>query len=329
MSGSNLQSEEDGIRRVSHRTPAMLAAAAALVVALLVALGAVASSAAGCSSCHASQAEALAETGHASLACSVCHTGSSGQFAASVDVAVRMVPASVGGVAMDGPGRTVGSGPCLECHEDVLVDGLRAANGLRVDHVSCAAEAQCSACHSPSAHGTSTRLVRAPVMSACTVCHLERGASVACETCHEGEMAADHVRDPVWVSAHGPDWEIAHGLGEQQSCSVCHGQEDCARCHGPGVPHGQDFGSAHGAHAIESGRDACLTCHKSSSFCDGCHQVDMPHPTGFLQDHSSVATSMEDPACTTCHPITDCRSCHEFHIHPGGTQPPVGRFGEG
>ena len=80
---------------------------------------------------------------------------------------------------------------------------------------------------------------------------------------------------------------------------------------------------------MDSGEDKCLTCHKTSAFCEGCHKIEMPHPAGFLQKHSSIATSMEDPACAPCHPLEDCKSCHAFHVHPGGTQPPVGRNGEG
>ena len=45
----------------------------------------------------------------------------------------------------------------------------------------------------------------------------------------------------------------------------------------------------------DSGKDKCLTCHKTSTFCEGCHTIEMPHPAGFLQKHSSIATSVGRP----------------------------------
>jgi hypothetical protein len=307
----------------------VVAALAALVVVIGIIVGVAATSSVGCASCHESQTTSLASSAHAGEACSTCHAAPPQQFAARLDVIVRMLPSSIGGVDLDGPGRPMGSRSCITCHDDVLSGDVVTKNGIRINHQACASETSCRVCHSASSHGTSTRFVRAPVMAECTACHLEDGASVECKTCHEGEMTPDLIRDSGSASIHGADWKDAHGVGDQRTCAVCHAPDDCARCHGSGVPHPADFGATHGTYALESGQDLCLTCHETASFCEGCHVTGMPHPEGFLQNHSGVATSTEDPACTPCHPLVDCKSCHTFHVHPGGPQPTTGPNGAG
>lgn len=301
----------------------------AVFAIVIVLVATTATSTAGCGWCHRPQANALTKSVHERVACGSCHAASPVRLQASVDVVARMVPASLGGIKLDGPGRPMASSACTHCHDSVMAGEVVQARGIRIKHESCASGAPCATCHSAASHGRSTRVVRAPSMSGCTKCHLERGISTDCDVCHEGKMSADRVRDPAWVRVHGPDWKSDHGLGDQSTCAVCHSQDDCGRCHGPGVPHPGDFGSTHGDYAIESGQDKCLTCHKTGAFCEGCHTIEMPHPDGFLQQHSSIATFNEDPACTVCHPLEDCRSCHTYHIHPGGTKPPVGRDGGG
>ena len=250
-----------------------------------------------------------------------------GPISSRVDVLVRMVPAAIGGVDLSGPGRPIGSRACLGCHSDSLSGGVLVKNGLRIDHGRCAADGHCGDCHSPASHGSSTRVVRAPSMSECVACHTQSAASVGCVTCHEGQLPSDRVRDPEWVRVHGPDGETLHGQGDLGTCSVCHEPSDCRRCHDVDLPHPAGFGATHGAAAIDSGRDACLTCHKRPEFCDSCHGTEMPHPDDYLQQHSTIASSEQDPSCAPCHVVADCQNCHEFHVHPGGTAPPVGRTG--
>ena len=183
--GSDL--EQSKHRDARRRTTAVVAAVALLVGMLLITVGVAANSSAGCSACHASQSDALAASAHSDTECTVCHAAAPGQVAARVDVVARMVPSSVGGLELDGPGRPIGSGPCLTCHQDVLSGEVLLKNGLRIDHLACTSQTSCSACHSQASHGTSTRVVRAASMSECIACHLEQSVSVACETCHEGK----------------------------------------------------------------------------------------------------------------------------------------------
>ncbi len=199
LTGSDAQPPPQRVRR---RTRAVVAAVAALVAVIAIVIGVAANSSVGCSSCHEAQSAALAASAHAGEACSTCHAASPQQFAARFDVIVRMVPSSIGGVDLDGPGRTMGSSTCIACHDDVLSGDVATKDGLRINHQACAAETSCDRCHSASSHGTSTRFVRAPVMAECTGCHLENGASTACTTCHEGEMTPERIRDSVSSTTH-------------------------------------------------------------------------------------------------------------------------------
>jgi hypothetical protein len=166
-------------------------------------------------------------------------------------------------------------------------------------------------------------------MAACVACHTKERAPLKCTTCHEGKLTSARSRDPEWVREHGPNWKTMHGTGNLASCGSCHAPSMCRTCHKIDLPHPANFGAKHGAIAESVGTEVCLTCHKTEAYCDGCHGTPMPHPAGFLQKHSKVATSETDPKCVTCHVADDCKQCHVYHVHPGGTQPPVGRTGGG
>jgi len=43
----------------------------------------------------------------------------------------------------------------------------------------------------------------------------------------------------------------------------------------------------------------------------------MPHPKRFTRTHAKAAGS-DSALCRRCHVSTDCTTCHEKHIHPGG-----------
>lgn len=316
-------------RRKHTRVISVAVGVGALAIVALAFVGVAANSTSGCSSCHRAQSKALAATNHENVACEACHAAPPERFSAAIGVVFRMVPASIGGVRLNGPSRPMGDGACTGCHDATMSSGVVSAKGLRIKHSTCAIDSHCFSCHSSSAHGRATRVARTPTMTQCTTCHVKQRVSTQCVTCHTDEVSADRIKDPVWTQVHGRQWRTMHGLGDQATCLACHSQDDCGECHGPGVPHPVDFGSTHGKYAQEAGRDTCLSCHESESFCNGCHTIEMPHPEGFLQRHSSIAKFNEDPACTVCHPLEDCRSCHTYHIHPGGSKPPVGRNGEG
>lgn len=306
-----------------------VAVAALAVVGLVAILGFGPGSTTACSSCHVPQAAALVRSPHAGIACRACHFSARGSVSSRIDVLARMLPATIGGTRLRGPGRPVGNAPCIACHPKMVAGGVVDKNGLRINHTKCIVASPCEDCHSQSIHGTSTRLVRGPKMAECVACHVKQKAPLGCAACHAAKLPASLARDPEWARTHGPDWKTLHGTGDLTSCTACHDSAFCRPCHHIDFPHPVTFGTKHGTLALTAGTDACFTCHKGPAYCDGCHGIEMPHPTGFLQRHSSVATSDRDPKCATCHVLDDCDQCHTYHVHPGGTGPAVGRNGSG
>lgn len=320
---------EDGNSRSSRRAVLAITVAILAIVSLGAIFGHRSASATACSRCHTPQAQALEKSVHSTIACRTCHFAENGPVSSRIDVLGRMVPRAIGGVELDRAGRLVSSEVCIDCHDTLLQDGVTSANGLRINHKSCAVGVACESCHTQSIHGTATRYVRAPMMADCLSCHAKKSATVNCDACHDGKLATDRARDPEWARAHGPEWKTLHGTGDLASCVGCHTPTSCAKCHGINLPHPPEFGTTHGTTALKAGVDRCRTCHKRAAYCDGCHGMKMPHPSGFLQTHSTVASSLNDPRCVKCHVVDDCQTCHTYHIHPGGTQPPVGRNGNG
>jgi hypothetical protein len=152
-------------------------------------------------------------------------------------------------------------------------------------------------------------------MGRCVECHTDMDVSIECETCHtEGYERDDLLSGPFRVT-HGANWKSTHGMGDLAQCVLCHQETDCAKCHGPGIPHTAGFGTTHGQTSL-SDDAACESCHKSE-FCSDCHQLEMPHPASFLPEHSGLVASTNDPACIRCHTEEDCVRCHQRHIHPG------------
>lgn len=301
--------------------------AVALVGLIVIVLGLGASSTAACSLCHAKQAAALTRSAHAHVACGACHLAAQGPVAARLDVVVRMLPSSIGGVRLDGPGREVGRAACVSCHAGAITVAAENKNGLRINHRQCTVASACEDCHGRSAHGSSTRLVRGPSMASCIACHAQVKAPVGCSTCHAERAFTVSNSGPEWARTHGADWKTMHGTGDLTSCAMCHASSFCRTCHKIDFPHPANFGAMHGALSRFVGASSCYTCHKGPSYCQGCHGVPIPHPAGFLQKHSSIASSVTDPKCRVCHVLDDCGECHVYHIHPGGSSSRVGRFG--
>ena len=287
-----------------------------LVLGILVSVGA--ASTVACSRCHAPQAAALADSPHSGIACERCHFASHGPVSSRIAVVTRMLPSSVGGVRLEGPGRPMGRGVCVSCHPKWVAGGVVSNDGLRINHTRCTVGASCESCHGETIHGTATRLVRKAAMADCVACHVEKSAPLDCATCHVGKVPTAGTGDPEFARTHGPDWKTMHGTGDLRSCAGCHAPDSCRRCHRAGYPHPANFGVTHGPEAVSVGRDACLTCHKNAAFCTGCHGIEMPHPAGFLQRHGTIATSVNDPQCAICHVLADCAQCHDYHVHPAG-----------
>jgi len=330
MSVEPTETENSGVgttRRPAARAVLFAALAVAALLCVISVLAVSTGSTSACGRCHVPQASSKLASVHSNIPCQTCHFALRGQVMSRLDVATRMRLASFGGMELDGPARSVGRAVCLGCHDTIMNNGIVEKDGLRISHKDCAATTVCETCHGQAIHPGAVRYARIPSMADCVACHVARSAPLECSTCHRGKLPSDRIRDPEWARAHGPNWKTEHGTGDLRSCTGCHATAECRKCHLVDVPHPANFGSTHGKQALKAGRKTCLTCHKKSSYCDGCHETQMPHPDGFLRKHSRIATSATDPKCVTCHVADDCETCHTYHIHPGGTQPPVGRLG--
>lgn len=315
--------------RPSRRMVLAISLVIVVVLGIVSSLGFTAGASVACSYCHPEQSSAHAGSGHSVVPCRTCHFSLNGPVASRLDVLLRMAPRALGGVQLEGPGRPIDRGVCLNCHDTIQASAVVGGNGIRINHASCTLTSQCESCHTASVHSEALRFVKTPKMADCVACHREEGASLECDTCHEQKRISGRSRDAEWTRTHGADWKKLHGTGDLRTCSPCHTPDSCAKCHGIDLPHPTSFGSTHGRSAKKVGAKTCLTCHETAEYCNACHGIEMPHPDGFLQKHSSLARSDSDPRCVTCHVTEDCETCHTYHVHPGGTQPPVGRLGDG
>ena len=298
-----------------------LIAILAAVALLLVFTATVGSVPGACGTCHAMKpfAEALESSAHANVSCYECHAAPStgGWAGMKWRELTRMYVPGLLGAKVDGPGTHIERSRCLACHEDVLSAAV-GTRGLRINHSACASDIDCGECHSSVAHAGATRWVRQPSMTDCISCHSASDGPDACDSCHEGQLESERLVSGPWQVTHGPNWQETHGMGDLRSCTGCHPADYCVDCHGVSLPHPVDFPARHGADALAS-REFCTACHDEAALCDACHGMPMPHPDDFLAEHSTLVTSTADPSCTTCHHESDCLTCHEAHIHPGGS----------
>jgi hypothetical protein len=296
--------------------PRIIWSTAALLVIAVLTLGAFnASSLRRCGSCHDRPGfrEATAASAHATTDCRSCHvpTGSIDRLAFSLRQSVHMLIPITGGVERDAA--AVPDVRCLACHEDVRA-GVVASNGVRFSHASCAVDSSCSDCHSATAHGVATSWVRSYTMDGCLSCHIPE-KQTACDLCHDGRRPASRIKSGTFAVIHGAQWRTTHGMGDSTTCVVCHQEDDCLECHGPGLPHGAHFIEVHADYSRKGGAK-CSGCH-ATSFCDTCHGTPMPHTAQFTVSHAKTAKA-QPAMCTRCHADPDCTTCHLKHVHPGG-----------
>lgn len=299
--------------RVSTRA---VVASVVLAVMLLLAAGvgvSLAEANADCSKCHAPTVEETTARPHAAVPCVRCHASSAVvgkvRFGAGVTLGMRLR-------LLDMKRSDIVAIPdsrCESCHTKNRDEVVGTA--VKIRHATCAAGDACVRCHGQTAHKAS-QPISALDMFECLDCHTRSAASLACNSCHEGRLPEERVNTGTFAVTHGKDWKRNHGLGSINACVACHDQQDCARCHGAGVPHGQYFILNHGQSAA-SGQSKCTSCHRKS-YCDTCHGLEMPHPSGFKIDHPRFTSVLGEKVCKRCHASSDCDTCHTLHVHPGG-----------
>ncbi len=136
---------------------------------------------------------------------------------------------------------------------------------------SCHAENTCTQCHAalgePSFHPINFLASHSSEafgrVSDCTSCH---STEAFCRECHvalgfqgKGELAGPfHSNQPLWILGHAQA-----ARQDLESCSSCHRQTDCLRCHSASAgmrvsPHGPDFPSSSIA---DRNKAMCTACH--------------------------------------------------------------------
>jgi len=279
-----------------------------------------------CTSCHTDIQESILDNGHRDVACKSCHRPPTvlGRLGFNERVMYGMV---LHAIPVHRQSLAVRRAQCESCHDIAAssMQGIQEHNGLRINHERCATGIECTTCHGSIGHLRDGQWVQQYSMDQCLRCHTRNVLNTEdCTACHAGRTRRTPVpnngQSSVFAVVHGPNWRRAHGLGDQSTCSVCHGSADCARCHGPLVPHDRaTILAAHGPVAKQSS-EGCATCHDQTSFCDACHVVEMPHPSTFLKEHSTITGTVGNQVCANCHHVVDCDSCHAAHVHPGGAR---------
>lgn len=293
--------------------------AVATLFAVVLAVGVAGSFSRECSICHTEASEALEVSSHASASCYDCHLtrGAWGFAERKAEEFLVMYPQQL--LGFERPILTQTSRKsCLGCHDDILSE-VTSSRGLRIAHFTCAQNSSCDDCHATVAHGVNAGRLSYPSMSDCVSCHAERNVTLECKTCHDGDR--EQRATGAWQVTHGVNWRVTHGMGDSETCAVCHGSEFCVKCHEIGLPHPDSFGTTHGTDSLDHPA-SCVMCHERASFCDPCHGVQMPHAEGFVKVHSTEAVTLGEEKCAHCHTMDDCVDCHANHVHPGGSSPP-------
>ncbi|MCL2332410.1 MAG: hypothetical protein FWC54_02835 [Actinomycetia bacterium] len=306
---------------------AMLVALVVVVLALLPALLATVYTP-SCARCHTAEVSAQHEGTHAKVACLSCHQGSTSarRFAFRQTLMYGMVlkvfPLSTAQAH-------VANASCVTCHPNTTIGtgatGLVKAQGLQVAHIPCSTGRNCIDCHGGTGHLVKGQVPLAYSMNDCVTCHnANQLDSSDCTGCHVGnsqETMKTSARFSLstFSTTHGPQWKRLHGAGDISTCTSCHKQSDCARCHGALVPHDAYIVGSHGKVASDPvAEQKCYSCHKDKKFCDDCHGLAMPHPDNFITAHVAETKKVGEATCYNCHDKADCATCHAAHVHPGG-----------
>jgi hypothetical protein len=301
------------VKRPAPRT-IILATVSAVVLLLVLSVGVTAGFMPGCAGCHLTGAfgEQTAAGAHSAAECSKCHGGTTVisrlEFGVSqvfgMYLPLRDVDPTLAQVTAD---------RCQACHADEIAQPIE-SDGLRIEHKYCAENAECTSCHSPTAHGSAVNWPRTFSMDPCYACHAAGGISIECDTCHAGRLPNERTKTGAFAVTHGPDYLTTHGMGKMSSCAACHDATKCQSCHGVGVPHGPSFVQMHGDQAASAGAK-CTGCH-IEEFCSDCHTYPMPHPADFTPQHADITARDGQDGCLRCHAESDCVTCHVKHVHP-------------
>jgi len=202
---------------------------------------------------------------------------------------------------------------CVVCHDEFPHEG---GTTDRPDMTSCyrchgvqhtkqgeAAPDDCRACHPPGFEllpadhtatfvATTHRKAAAEDLLGCLTCH----TSAFCAECHRAEkrlpdgsyseeVIPDDHRTEEWMSTHGEPFL----LSGEATCSICHTNESCSRCHPTVMPHPTTWLATHTTSGFMP--NDCAVCHTDRNWCQECHH-DPDRSQKLLAEN-----------CVNCHPV--------------------------
>lgn len=286
--------------------PVKIAASLAVVLLVIVAVGASSSNNAVCAGCHTSTLHLAAiDAGntdpHSRTSCVACHEapGLAGRLTVEVPGRLSHIVTGLAPEPREGGYGWVVDAACLRCHPSILRGVTEdTERGVRMVHSHpLNAGASCLECH-----GTRTGIINNQTrgMSPCLRCHDGKEASADCSSCHTKDVGA----------AARPDLRAAKMEGrvliETPDCGGCHTMNrECDPCHG-GVPmpHSELFRWY--GHAREGVKDIwdtngqkCGRCHTAQRRpCTRCHAFFPGHPS---PQFKTTHTKASPGACVGCH----------------------------
>lgn len=234
-----------------------------------------------CTQCHSNPDRPLERTDSLMAQCMDCHQRTTHTFSSVAQSAL---------VAQN-----FYSNQCAVCHRELTKDTIpQFRHGQRIAH------------DSPQAwkhlHGQESYVDSAY----CAQCHTEQED---CTTCHRIMKPDNHTL--AWNRRlHG-----AHAAWDSQSCSVCHEEDSCIKCHKHTQPvsHRTSFAAPRNNHCVQCHfppENGCMICHDS-----------IEHRTTPRTPHGAAGGFAGD--CALCHPggvpgavphrnnlSADCRICH-------------------
>lgn len=183
---------------------------------------------------------------------------------------------------------------CATCHKEIRMDLIpEFRDGTRIAHDSPTVWTQ--------VHGREARMNS----NFCARCHEDEQAF--CADCHRLEKPASH--NVSWNRrTHG-----VHAAWDRDTCSVCHQEDSCMRCHERTQP------TSHRGSFTPPSSTHCVQCHfPAETNCAICHQA-IDHRTAGPTPHGPFTGTCSDChpvgmpgiAPHTVNPVINCTVCHQ------------------
>ena len=236
-----------------------------------------------CTRCHEEPDRSMPKTGVVMEQCMKCHQDNAYVF--------------TGLVASGLKAKAFKANECSVCHKEISKDSIPThRHGRRIAHDKAGVWEK--------AHGAEASLD----MAYCSQCHTDEQDD--CMKCHRVMKPTNHT--VAWNrKLHGMQAEM-----NSQSCSVCHEEESCVKCHKNTQPrsHRASFSAPRNNH--------CVSCHvPAETSCTICHEsiehrsaIRTPHDAGGGYAGNCAACHPGGIAGTAPHQINEtvgCLACHE------------------